>query len=74
MGEVCSFPGETISRSVSPIDSNKPHDIKRRKSFFGSLFGPDLGPADNSFVHSAAEVALDFLYPMRRIDRRYAIL
>jgi hypothetical protein len=26
---------------------------------------------DSSFVHTATEVALDFLYPMRKIDKMY---
>ena len=53
-------------RASSPVPPTKPKPV-RRKSFFGSLFD-DM---DSSFVHAATEVALDFLYPMRKIDKRY---
>ena len=58
------------SNSTYPSPRAAPAPPARRKSLFGSLFGSDLGPVDTSFVHTATEVALDFLYPMRKIDKR----
>ena len=70
-GETCvDMEGDNINCSSNTSPHTKPAPPTRRKSFFGSLFGADLGPVDTSFVHTATEVALDFLYPMRKIDKR----
>ena len=61
---------EDKSNSSYHSPGDGPAVLTRKKSLFGSLFGSDLGPVDTSFVHTATEVALDFLYPMRKIDKR----
>ena len=69
-GEVIATSEEGSGRGIrahSPIPPQKHEKPTRRKSFFGSL----LKDMDSSFVHTATEVALDFLYPMRKIDKRY---
>ena len=70
-GETCvSMESDNPNCNSDTSPHSKPAPPTRRKSFFGSLFGADLGPTDTSFVHTATEVALDFLYPMRKIDKR----
>ena len=70
-GETCvSMGSDNPNSNNNTSPHTKPAPPTRRKSFFGSLFGSDLGPVDTSFVHTATEVALDFLYPMRKIDKR----
>ena len=71
-GEIIISGEDNDMKASSSYSSPRPAPAPpiRRKSFFGSLFGSDLGPVDTSFVHTATEVALDFLYPMRKIDKR----
>ena len=70
-GETCvSMEDDNPNCNSNTSSHSKPAPPTRRKSLFGSLFGADLGHVDTSFVHTATEVALDFLYPMRKIDKR----